>query len=228
MLKVILLLVVLSVALLLFMGSVCLALKIASALVEQFGKRSRRGGAACSVSGEAAGRTIFRADMQAALRDALPRFSFDNAAAMSRDMALIATDRRGRILSFNRGAENLFGYRAADVNGRLSIDFLFCDNEASALVDLMQRTKGQKFTTFEALVADAIDSGPEERQWTWRKRNSEPVPITLTTTPLKNNNGVTEGFLFVGSRNNSFRNYSGNESSTESTPTHTVEKSFRE
>lgn|GEM_PF-6082611 len=197
MLKVILLLIVSSVALLVFVGSVCLAIKFVAALAEQFRTRAGRKGGACSPSDGASGRTLFRPDMQGALRDALPHFSFENAAAMSRDMALIATDRTGGIVSFNRGAENFLGFRAADVKGRLAIDFVFDDTELATDVELMQNIKKQTLTPFESLVADALDGTVEERRWTWIKRNTEPLAVNLTITALRNNNGVAEGFLFL-------------------------------
>lgn len=203
MLKAALLLILLSLALLLFMGSVGLALKIGSSLYEQIrrGRGAPYGGGNGSRTPGAA-RTLFRADMQAALREALPAFSFDNAAAMSCDIALIATDRDGQIVSFNRGAECLLGYQAGGVNGRMAIEFLFSEDEVTAHTDLLQQSKGQTLTAFEALVFEALDGTVEDRKWSWIRRNAQPVSVILTITALRNGNGVAEGFLFMAHRAN--------------------------
>ena len=63
-------------------------------------------------------------------------------AESTKDYAIITMDRDGRVTSWNRGAERMFGYREDEVAGR-NLDFLFLpeDRERGAPADEMERAR---------------------------------------------------------------------------------------
>ena len=63
-------------------------------------------------------------------------------AESTKDYAIITMDREGRVTSWNRGAERMFGYHESEVAGR-DLDFLFlpADRERGAAADEMARAQ---------------------------------------------------------------------------------------
>jgi PAS domain-containing protein len=70
------------------------------------------------------------------------------------EVAIIATDRNGRVTLFNRGAENLLGHPAADAVGRMGLADLHPGATAPAQPGA-HRQLGRPPTGFEALTAIA-------------------------------------------------------------------------
>jgi two-component system CheB/CheR fusion protein len=63
-------------------------------------------------------------------------------AASTKDYAIVTMDQEGRVTSWNRGAERMFGYREADVMGN-ELDFLFTpeERERGAPAEAIERAR---------------------------------------------------------------------------------------
>ncbi len=112
-------------------------------------------------------------------------------------MAIVATDKQGQIIVFNKGAENLLGYSAEEVIGQATPLIFHAPDELSRHrlatgADPRYRTNG-----IDLLFQSAMLPGQEQREWTYLHKNGSTFPVTLAINPLRDADGVVNGFLFI-------------------------------
>ena len=100
----------------------------------------------------------------------------------STEYFIIATDDKGEITLFNSGAERLFGYDRTEVEGKKPILFL------SGL------SKDGKPEDLDEFLKD----GMIDKSQTIVNRNNDEIPITLTVTPIKNEEEKITGYIWIG------------------------------
>lgn len=92
--------------------------------------------------------------------------------------AIVAKDLNSVILSWNRGAENLFGYSAEEAIGR-PITIVFPEDRIDEEVDFIARLRrGERITHFETI-----------RQ----RKDGSLVPVSLTISPVRDAGGRIVG-----------------------------------
>ena len=92
-----------------------------------------------------------------------------HAVADASDDAIVALDATGRILSWNRSAERIFGYPTEDVIGRPSA-MLFPEHLRDRMSDVLDAViAGDRVDRFEAEIG---------------RRDDMPVPVSLTACPV--------------------------------------------
>ena len=91
--------------------------------------------------------------------------------------ALVAVDMRGEVLTFNRAAEDLLGVREAEVLGRPFGELVGVDGEAALHATLEH---GREAVREEVLL---------------RARDGTPVPVSLTTSLLRNEKRAVYGAI---------------------------------
>src|SRR5262245_32550103 len=96
----------------------------------------------------------------------------------SSDDAIVSKDLNGIILSWNRGAERIFGYTADEAVGQSIRMIIPADRQAEEDTVLATIRAGRPVTHFETL-----------RQ----RKNGELVPISLTVSPIYDDRGVVIG-----------------------------------
>jgi PAS domain S-box-containing protein len=120
------------------------------------------------------------------------------------EVAIIAVDADHVVRLFNRGAEKMLGYRAAEVLGEQ------CPLGVHDPLELAQR--GQELTAElgrpvqgrEAITAVAARNGYEVRDWTYFRKDGSRINVTLAVTAVRAAapaDAATRdpvGFLFVG------------------------------
>ncbi|WP_443190850.1 diguanylate cyclase [Pseudomonas indica] len=113
-------------------------------------------------------------------------------------VAIIATDLEGVILTFNVGAERMLGYRALEMIGQWTPERLFLADELQARgLELSQRY-GRTVVGFEILVAEAVEEGShEEREWTWLRRDGSRLAVNLIVTGVHDAQGRLVGYLAI-------------------------------
>jgi PAS domain S-box-containing protein len=100
------------------------------------------------------------------------------AIVESSDDAIISKDLDGIVTSWNRGAERIFGYTAAEMIGR-SIRTIIPDDRQREEDEVLSRIRsGQKVDHFET---------------TRRRKDDSPVEISLTVSPLRDATGTIVG-----------------------------------
>ncbi|MDE3130697.1 MAG: PAS domain S-box protein, partial [Acidobacteriota bacterium] len=103
-------------------------------------------------------------------------------------VAVVGTDRGGLINLFNRGAEELLGYTAQEVVGRLNGLALFDPEE------IERRAQVQGGSAF----AKARSGEKEEGIWTYVRKDGSKLEVLLTIRAIFDRLGEIEGFLAFG------------------------------
>jgi PAS domain S-box-containing protein len=108
------------------------------------------------------------------------------------EQAVIGTGPDGLVDVWNPGAERMLGRRAADVLGALRVDELVLPDE---LRERWRRTAAR--TPFAALVADVTTDRPDVSGWTWLRADGSRVPVQVSVTVRREDDGRVAGYLFV-------------------------------
>ncbi|HLP06638.1 MAG TPA: PAS domain S-box protein [Opitutaceae bacterium] len=115
----------------------------------------------------------------------------DNAA-----YGIIAVGPDGVVTSFNRAAERLLGYKAAEVVGRMTPLRWHDPAEIESRAKEFSTELREKVpATFDVFAARARRDLPEEREWTFIRQDGHRVPVLLSITALRGAEGAISGFL---------------------------------
>ena len=117
-----------------------------------------------------------------------------NAAS---EIAIIATDLHGKIITFNRGAEKMLGYTAREVIDLRTPEVFHVEAELRARSDELTRELGRPIEGFKVFVELPTRDGSETRQWTYVRRNGHRLAVELVVTAARAVDGSLTGFLGV-------------------------------
>ncbi len=123
-----------------------------------------------------------------------------DALIASTAYAVIATETEGKITVFNRAAEQLLGYDAAQVLGKATPALFHLPEEVEARAHSLSISLGRPVAPgFEAFVAETLATGaPDERKWTYVRGDGVKVPVLLSITALRDeHNDQLTGFLGI-------------------------------
>jgi len=113
----------------------------------------------------------------------------------SANLAIIATDPAGLIVSFNRAAERMLDYRADEMIG-CSPAILHDRDEVVARARSLSEELGEAVEPgFEVFVAKARRGLSEEREWTYVRKDGSRLPVLLSVSSLRDEAGRLQGFL---------------------------------
>lgn len=133
------------------------------------------------------------AERAATVADAYTRAILNNTTTVS----IIATDPSGVITLFNRGAEQLLGFTADEAVGKLQAEQF---HDRAELAERCQAAALPIPTEVSRLTALVVLTAPRsgvERDWTYITRTGERRLVTLTTSRLTDDDGVSLGYLSV-------------------------------
>lgn len=112
------------------------------------------------------------------------------------EVAIIATDFEGRITLFNRGAERMLGWHAAEVLG--SSPHRFHDpGEIEQRARELSARFGRPVTPTEVFTLPASASGSETHMWTLRARDGQSLSVSLTISEVRDRAGQLLGRLGI-------------------------------
>ncbi len=124
------------------------------------------------------GFSIAQMQMERERKQGEDRHKFMGAIIESSRDAIISKNLNGEILSWNRGAERLFGHTANEAIGK-HISILIPDNLISEETEIISRIKrGEQVEHYET---------------TRRRKDGSTMDISLTVSPVKNANGIIIG-----------------------------------
>ena len=100
------------------------------------------------------------------------------AIVESTDDAIYGKTLDGTIVSWNRGADYIFGYHADEIIGR-SVHFLYPMNRQDELIDVMEQTRrGERVGRYETFRLH---------------KDGHEIPVSMTVSPIRNARGEVIG-----------------------------------
>ena len=111
---------------------------------------------------------------------------------------IVATSPDGIVTSFNPAAERLLGRAAASVIGRPAPADWFDAGELAERARALTARLGEPVpAAFEALTVLPRRNGPEERDWTFVRPDGTRVPVHLSMSAMRAEDGRITGFVGV-------------------------------
>lgn len=133
-------------------------------------------------------------DSSMRLQDSL---RFQHALVDSAAYSIIAANATGTITEFNRTAEDMLGYKAEDVIGKMSVDRFYDQAELTERATaLSEELRDRIAPSFEALSANPRRGEVEDREWTFIGRNGIRMPVHVSMTAI-HANGQISGYLCI-------------------------------
>jgi PAS domain S-box-containing protein len=112
-------------------------------------------------------------------------------------ISIIATDTKGTITQFNKGAEKLLGYKREELVGLNTPEVFHQESEVVERSRELSRLYNRKIEGFETFVYKPQQEGYEEREWTYIRKDGSYIKVYLGITPIYDDNHEIIGFLGV-------------------------------
>ncbi len=112
-------------------------------------------------------------------------------------VAIIATDLRGVINTFNAGAEQMLGFKAAEVLGRATLESLHLASELEASAASVSLLLGKRIPPSQAMLVQSPDSLHEAREWTLVREDGSQLIVNMLGTALLDDHGLWVGHLAI-------------------------------
>ncbi|MHC8400094.1 sensor domain-containing diguanylate cyclase [Pseudomonas sp. MDT1-17] len=113
-------------------------------------------------------------------------------------VAIIATDLRGVISTFNAGAEHMLGYTNAEVVGHMTLENLHLPRELLARSAELSARYGKPIPTCQAmLVEGGEEGGHEAREWTLLRSDGSHLTVNMLATPVLDEQDLWVGHLAI-------------------------------
>ena len=112
-------------------------------------------------------------------------------------VAIIATDLRGVINTFNAGAENMLGFKAAQVVGRLTLESLHLAPELEARSASLSVALGKRIPASQAMLVESPDNLHEAREWSLSRQDGSQLTVNILATVLLDDHGLWIGHLAI-------------------------------
>ncbi len=114
--------------------------------------------------------------------------------------SIVSTDTDGTIKTINSAAERMLGYTSEELVGKFSPAFVFDVDEVIARAAELTRETGCVVEPgFAALVGKAASGEPEEREWTYIRKDGSRFLALMSVTAVFDEQGKVTGYLGVAS-----------------------------
>ncbi|MCE1165487.1 MAG: PAS domain S-box protein [Bacteroidetes bacterium] len=126
-------------------------------------------------------------------------FSFNSAIIDNAGIAIVSTDREGKIVTFNRAAENMLGYRAGEVIGKMSVLKLYDDKIIRAsLAEFGMELSEMNNLSYDVYMKKILEKRPGNFEWYLKTKTGSDVPVLLSLKMLEDSNKGVIGYVGVG------------------------------
>ena len=120
------------------------------------------------------------------------------AVLNSANYAIIATDSRGIVQSYNPAAEKMLGYTAGEVVGKVTPMLWRDEEEVKGMIEKAARETGQpQLSGIEALMHKIIIEKAGEYETTFVHKNRKHFPVLVSSTALTDAEGNATGIIGV-------------------------------
>ncbi|MDD0975326.1 diguanylate cyclase [Pseudomonas fontis] len=113
-------------------------------------------------------------------------------------VAIIATNLRGVISTFNAGAERMLGYSSAEVLERLTLEDLVLPQELHERAHLLSLRYGREISAAQAMLAETSqEGGSEPGEWTLLRKDGSHLVANMLVTAVLDEHGLWVGHLAI-------------------------------
>ncbi|MCP2071361.1 UNVERIFIED_ORG: diguanylate cyclase (GGDEF)-like protein/PAS domain S-box-containing protein [Pseudomonas lini] len=113
-------------------------------------------------------------------------------------VAIIATDLRGVITTFNAGAEQMLGYASSAVLQSMTLESLHVPRELQARAAQLGARYGKPIPTCHAMLVEGGEQGGQQaREWTLVRRDGSHLTVNMLATPMLDDQGLWVGHLAI-------------------------------
>jgi len=112
-------------------------------------------------------------------------------------VAIIATDLRGVINTFNAGAEQMLGFKAEHVVGTHTLESLHLASELEARAASLSVALGKRIPASQAMLVESPDTLHEAREWSLIRENGTQLTVNMLATVLLDDHGLWIGHLAI-------------------------------
>jgi diguanylate cyclase (GGDEF)-like protein/PAS domain S-box-containing protein len=125
--------------------------------------------------------------------------ALQRAIFQSANVGIISTDAHGMITTFNTAAERMLQYSAEEMIGKMTPAVIQDGQEVKLrAAELTQELGFIVQPGFDSFVAKTARTGiPDEREWTYIRKDGSRFPVYLSVTALRDADGNINGFLAV-------------------------------
>ncbi|HUA66766.1 MAG TPA: CHASE3 domain-containing protein [Alphaproteobacteria bacterium] len=119
-----------------------------------------------------------------------------NAILDSADYGIVATDTKGVVQTFNRAAQRLLGYSAAEVVGKATPLLWRDQTEMARAAENLSKQLGVPVNPgFEAIAKKVQLESVDEGEWTYIRKDGSRFPCMSVITALGKDSGAFTGFI---------------------------------
>ena len=112
-------------------------------------------------------------------------------------ISIIATNQQGTITVFNKGAENMLGYKAEEVIDRQTPLIFHLESELEMRSQLIGKKLDHPVEDVNLFFAYAAAEPPEYYEWTYIHKSGKFIPVRMSINALRGVYGSVEGFLCI-------------------------------
>lgn len=114
----------------------------------------------------------------------------------STQVSIIATDTKGTITHFNKGAEKMLGYSTEEVVGKHTPQLIHLDEEIAQRGETLSEEMGREIRGFDVFTEEAKQGKATTTKWTYKRKDGSTYPILLSVTAIYRGNEII-GYLGV-------------------------------
>ncbi|MEN5141401.1 sensor domain-containing diguanylate cyclase [Pseudomonas juntendi] len=113
-------------------------------------------------------------------------------------VAIIATNLKGEVSTFNAGAERMLGYPAREAIGRLRLEHLVLPDELDARAHALSLHYGRPIAGGQAMFAETVqEQGAEPGEWTLVRADGSQLVANMLVTAMLDEQGLWVGYLAI-------------------------------
>lgn len=113
-------------------------------------------------------------------------------------VAIIATNLKGEVSTFNTGAERMLGYSASQAIGQLRLEDLVLPDELSLRAHALSQRFGRHIAGGQALFAETVyERGAEPGEWTLLRADGSQLVANMLVTAMLDEQGLWVGYLAI-------------------------------
>ena len=121
-----------------------------------------------------------------------------NVLDAATQVAIIATDLSGVIITFNVGAERMLGYDSATACSQLTLQQLLLPAELDAHTRELSQRYGRTVAPSEAMLVEAVDEpGQPARDWTFVRQDGSTLLVSMQVSAVVDEDDQWVGYLAV-------------------------------